>query len=46
MNVKSLINIYYIHLTFSILLTAYPCFAFKKNTGTSKFPFRALMETF
>jgi hypothetical protein len=46
MNIKSLINVYYINLTFSVLLTSYPCFAFNKNTGTSKFPFRAPMETF
>jgi len=32
---------YYIHLSFSIFLTAYTFFAFKKYTGTSKFPFRA-----
>jgi hypothetical protein len=28
---------------FSIFLMAYPCFAFKKYTETSKFPFRALI---
>jgi hypothetical protein len=31
-------------LTFSIFLTAYPCFDFKKYTGTSEFPFRALLQ--
>jgi hypothetical protein len=36
------INIYYIHLSLYILLTVYLCFAFKKYTGTYKFPFRAL----
>jgi hypothetical protein len=29
-HIPALINIYYIHLSFSIFLTAYPCFAFKK----------------
>jgi hypothetical protein len=30
---------------FSTYLTLYPCFTFKKYTGTSKFPFRALPQT-
>jgi hypothetical protein len=34
----ALTNIYYIHLPFF----QFPCFAIKKYTGTSKFPFRAL----
>jgi hypothetical protein len=33
----------YIYLSFSTFLTVYPCFDFKRNTGTSKFPFRALV---
>jgi hypothetical protein len=33
---------YYIHLSF-FFLTVCPCFAFKKHTYTSKFPFRALV---
>jgi hypothetical protein len=41
MNIKSFINMHYIHLSFSIFLTVYPCSAFKTYTGTSKFPFRA-----
>jgi hypothetical protein len=36
------IHTMYIHSSFSIFLTVYPCFAFKKYTGTSKFPFWAL----
>jgi hypothetical protein len=28
---------------FPFFLAAYPCFAFKKETGSSKFPFRALL---
>jgi hypothetical protein len=40
--VPAFINIYCIHSSLSIFLTAYPCFAFKKCTGISKFPFRAL----
>jgi hypothetical protein len=37
------LNMYYIYLCFSIFLTVYPCFAFKKYGGTSKFPFWALL---
>jgi hypothetical protein len=36
------ISIYHIHLYFSVFLTGYPCFAFKKHTGTSELLFRAL----
>jgi hypothetical protein len=43
--IPKLIKIYYIHLAFfpPFFLKAYPCFAFKKYTGTSKFPFRSLI---
>jgi hypothetical protein len=30
-------------ISFYIFVTTYPCFAFKKYTGISKFPFRALV---
>jgi hypothetical protein len=42
--VPALINTYgyYISVPFSIFLAVYPCFAFKKYTGTSKFPYRVL----
>jgi hypothetical protein len=40
----ALINICYIHLPFNIFLAVCPYFTFKKYTGTSKFPFRALPE--
>jgi hypothetical protein len=41
--IQALINTYYIHLSFFLhFLTVYPCFAFEKYEGTSKFPFRAL----
>jgi hypothetical protein len=37
-------SLYYIHLAFfSIFIKEYPYFAFKKYTGTSKCPFRALV---
>jgi hypothetical protein len=39
--IPAVINIYYVHLPFYVFLTVYPCFAFKKYTDTSKFPFRA-----
>jgi hypothetical protein len=42
MHIKSFIKIYNIHLSISILLMVYPCFAFKKYTITSVFPFRTL----
>jgi hypothetical protein len=41
LNFMPALNIYYIHVCFSIFLTLYPWFAFKKYTGTSQFPFRA-----
>jgi hypothetical protein len=34
-----IINIYYVHLHFSISLAVYPCFAFKKYTKYKKFHF-------
>jgi hypothetical protein len=40
--VPALISIYHIHLYFSVFLAGYPCFAFKKHTGTSELLFRAL----
>jgi hypothetical protein len=40
--IPALINICYIHLYLSILVTICPYFAFKEYTGTSKFQFRAL----
>jgi len=43
--IPALINVYYNHLTFSTFLTVCHCFAFKKYTGTSKFPLRALATT-
>jgi hypothetical protein len=39
--IPALIGLYYRHL-FTIFVTVYPCFAFKKYTNISKFPFRAL----
>jgi hypothetical protein len=41
--IQTVINVHYNHLSFSVFLAVYPCFAFKKYTGTSKFPFRALL---
>jgi hypothetical protein len=42
--ILALIYMYYIHLSFSFCEGGlYFCFASKKYTGTSKFPFRALM---
>jgi hypothetical protein len=41
------INIYIIYpkyIFFPVFLTVYPCFAFKKSIGTSKFPFRVLTK--
>jgi hypothetical protein len=43
--IPALIIMYYIYLSFSVSLTVCPCFAFKKYTGTFKFPFRALVKT-
>jgi hypothetical protein len=45
--IPALTNIYYIHLyIFPIFLRvySYPCFTFRKYTGTSIFPFRALTQ--
>jgi hypothetical protein len=44
--IPALISVYYIHLSSSIFLMANPYFAFKKYTGTSKFPFRAVSIIF
>jgi hypothetical protein len=44
--IPALINMYYMHLSVSVFLTAYLCFAFKKYTSTSKSPFRALVATY
>jgi hypothetical protein len=40
--IPTFINIYHIHSSFRIFLAVYPCFAFQKYTGVSKFPFQAL----
>jgi hypothetical protein len=42
--IPAYINIKYIYLSSSIFPTVYPCFAFKKYTGTSKFTFTVLCE--
>jgi hypothetical protein len=43
-HIKSFNDIYTIPIyKLSIFLTVYPCFDFKKNAGTSRFPFRALI---
>jgi hypothetical protein len=38
------LSIYTSVYLFFIFLTLYPCFAFKKNTGTTKFAFQALVR--
>jgi hypothetical protein len=43
MHIKAFINIY---LSLFVFLTVYPCFAFKKYTGTSEFPFRLLVTPY
>jgi hypothetical protein len=40
--VPALTNMYSIHISYSMFLTAYICFTYKKYTRTFKFPFRAL----
>jgi hypothetical protein len=43
--IPALVNVYYIHLSFCILLTVYPYLTLKKYTGTSKFQFRAQLAS-
>jgi hypothetical protein len=35
----ALLIFYYIHLSFPVFLTVYPCYVSKLYAGTSKFPF-------